>query len=187
MKITCGLDEVGRGALAGPLVLAGVILPEKINFENVIIRDSKKMSLFQRVKAKEFIEKVAIKFEIEIVDVEKINENGIGWGNKQGFLNLIKRIEAEKYIVDGNLKFENKKVESLVKADSQVPEVMCASIIAKCYRDNLMKNLHIDYPNYGWITNVGYGTKTHLEALKKFGVTSHHRTKFINSIFNKYV
>lgn len=186
-EIVCGLDEVGRGALAGPLILAGVILPENFTFEKIVIRDSKTMSFLQRQKAKEFIEKNALKIEIEVIDINKINDKGIGWGNKQGFLNLIDKIEAEKFVVDGNLKLDRKNVTSVVDADAKILSVMCASIIAKCYRDELMHNLHPDFPDYGWITNVGYGTKKHIEAIKKFGVTRHHRTEFVKTALKRFV
>lgn len=181
MNNLCGMDEVGRGALAGPLVLAGVILPDNFEVKDVVIRDSKKMSILQRNKAKEYIEKHAIKIEVEVIDVDIINKKGIGWANIYGFLKLIEKINADKYIVDGNLKFENPKIESVIGGDNKYICISSASIIAKCFRDNLMRNLHPSFPEYGFLTNVGYGTKIHLEALKKYGITKHHRLDFVCS------
>ena len=117
--------------------------------------------------------------EVEIISARQINNRGMGWANKQVFKNLIKRTLADKYIVDGNLKI--RKAVSMVKADTKVPEVMAASIVAKVTRDKLMKELHKKHPNYGWRTNMGYGTSYHIRAIKEFGLVHYHRRVFVTT------
>ena len=117
--------------------------------------------------------------EVEIISARQINNRGMGWANKQVFKNLIKRTLADKYIVDGNLKI--RKAVIMVKADTKVPEVMAASIVAKVTRDKLMKELHKKHPNYGWRTNMGYGTSYHIRAIKEFGVVHYHRRVFVTT------
>lgn len=120
-KIICGLDEVGRGALAGPVVLCAVIVPENSNLksklENYVFRDSKKMSAKQRVETYNKLVEL-VKFELNIIGVERINNFGIGEINKSGFVELINKNYADEYIVDGNLKFNDlENVKSIIKAD----------------------------------------------------------------------
>ncbi|HJZ05312.1 hypothetical protein A2634_00875 [Candidatus Amesbacteria bacterium RIFCSPHIGHO2_01_FULL_48_32] len=171
----CGLDEVGRGSLAGPLVAAAIILRASISN----LKDSKKLNLKQRNKLYKKILKNAEVVEVEIISARQINNRGMGWANKQVFKNLIKRIEADKYIIDGNLKI--KKTISIVKADTKIPEVMAASIVAKVTRDMLMKELHKKYPSYGWRTNVGYGTGYHVRAIREYGSVHYHRSVFVTT------
>ncbi len=175
--IICGLDECGRGPLAGPIVAAGVILQKPIKNLN----DSKKLSPKIRQKLYRKIIKNSI-FGIEIISVGQINSRGIGWANKKIFINLIKKIPADKYIVDGNLKIRN--AVSLVKADSKIPEVMAASIVAKVTRDKLMRQLHRELKMYGWHSNKGYGTKYHVAALRAHGPTKYHRKLFVRTALN---
>lgn len=175
----CGMDEVGRGALAGPIVGAAVILNYESGIMNLGLKDSKKLSERQRNKLyKEILEKAKV-VKIEMISVRQINNRGIGWANREVFRKLIKQIEADEYIVDGNLKI--KRATSVVKADNKYPEVMAASIVAKVTRDRLMKDLHAKHPNYGWITNVGYGTKVHINAIREHGIIDYHRSLFVST------
>jgi ribonuclease HII len=176
--IVCGLDECGRGPLAGPIVAAGVIFTRPIKN----LKDSKKLSPQKRQYLYGQILKHAV-VEIEIISVRQINSRGIGWANKEVFKRLIKKLQADKYIVDGNLKI--KKATSLIKADDKIPEVMAASIIAKVTRDQLMKQLHDEHPHYGWSSNMGYGTRQHVKALHEYGPCSHHRHLFVNTVLKK--
>ncbi len=173
--VICGLDECGRGPLAGPIVAAGVILIKPVKGLN----DSKKLTAEKRQKLfRKIIESST--YAIEMISVQQINTNGIGWANKQLFKRLTKKIIANKYIADGNLKLGN-KIQSVVKADSKFQEVMAASIVAKVTRDKLMRELHEDFPNYGWQSNMGYGTKFHIAALREHGPSKHHRKLFVKT------
>jgi len=184
----CGLDECGRGAFAGPLVAAGVVIdtiPQKIIESSPIkIRDSKKLNKIQRLQLFEFIKSSPIRYKIDTISVSQINKYGISWANKIIFSNLINQIEAQKYIVDGNINFTSHKksalIQSQVKADDLVLEVMLSSIIAKVTRDSIMSKLHISHPHYQWHQNAGYGTLFHRKALIKYGSSSHHRQLFIH-------
>lgn len=182
----CGLDEVGRGAFAGPLVAAAVVVRGKLSglFENspVPIRDSKTLSHFQRQRVVTYLKKKGVKSLVEIISANEINERGMGWANKEIFLRLIKKMKATKYIVDGRLKLfidEKTTIESRVKADTKVPQVILASIIAKLYRDKIMRKLHKTHPAYNWRENKGYGTKDHQLAIKNYGPSSEHRTLWL--------
>lgn len=181
----CGLDECGRGSLAGPLVAAAVSSP--INFSELIssfpyqIRDSKKLSPLQRQKIVQESKKLPISVSIEEISVEDINSYGIGWANIEIFVRLIRKKKANLYIVDGNLKLPESNalnIKSVVRADSQYFQVMLAGILAKEYRDNLLRKLHLEHPYYGWDKNAGYGTREHLNGLCKHGISPLHRQKF---------
>ena len=180
----CGLDEVGRGSLAGPLVACGVIVSQN-NIEKLIsnspykIRDSKIMPIAQRLAVSEYLTANVI-YHLEEISVEEINKIGIGPANTQIFERITLKLTADEYLVDGNLKFDSIKIKSLIDADAQIPEVMMASIIAKVYRDRLMEKLHYQYPHFDWLNNKGYGTKNHMDALKSFPPSPHHRLKFID-------
>ncbi len=195
MKVICGLDEAGRGALAGPLVLASVLLPEGFSFnsldKNVVVRDSKTLSLRQRPKAFEEINNYSLKTDIEIITSNEINEKGIQWANTEGFTRLILRNEADSYIVDGRLKLtrlgrKEKTTRSEIDADATIPSVSAAGIVAKVTHDEMMFKLHHKFLHYGWNTNVGYGTKEHINALKKFGKCIYHRNLFIKTALRNY-
>ena len=173
--IICGLDECGRGPLAGPIMAAAVVLSQPLKN----LKDSKQLSAKKRQYLYRRIIKTATAVKIESISVQQINNRGIGWANKEIFKRLIRKIEADKYIVDGNLKIP--KAVSIIKADTKIPEVMAASIVAKVTRDKLMRELAKDYPRFGWHSNMGYGTKYHLSALQEIGPTKHHRSAFVTT------
>lgn len=189
MKI-CGLDECGRGAFAGPLVAAGVIINHEIeSFPDLLpapLRDSKKMTEMQRNKIFAVRRKLPIKFAIEEISVEEINEKGMGWANKEIFIRLINRLKARVYMVDGNLKFANIKIQTLIRGDDKCYQVMLASILAKVYRDNLLTKLHKGYPEYQWDKNSGYGTRFHLRAIRDRGTTPLHRVKYVETYLKHF-
>ena len=184
MKI-CGLDECGRGAFAGPLVAAAVVIntaPELLTaLLPAPLRDSKKLSEIQRNKIVSALPALPVTYRIEEISVPEINEYGMGWANRQIFERLFTRLKATVYIVDGDLRFENPAVRTLIKGDDKCFPVILAGIIAKVHRDNLMSKLHQDFPAYGWDNNSGYGIPSHLNAIIKNGVTPLHRQKYIDT------
>ena len=183
MKIF-GLDEVGRGALAGPLVASAVALSQKSHISN--LKDSKKLNIKQRERLYELIINSGAEIKTEIISVRQINNRGIGWANKEIFIRLIKNTEADKYIVDGNIKLKvqgkTDRVKSVINADATRKCVMAASIIAKVTRDHLMTELHNEFMIYGWKENAGYGTKKHIEAIRKVGTVKHHRDVYVTTV-----
>jgi ribonuclease HII len=194
-NITCGIDEAGRGALAGPLFAAAVLLSpnelNKIKKTKLIIRDSKLLSPSQREKIYSFIKKQKIPYFTKKISVKRINNHGIQSANVTAIRNLIKQIDADNYIVDGNLKLGHfygkiRNIKCIPHADRDILCVTFAGIIAKVKRDMYMKNLHQDFPNYGWFRNSGYGTQLHIRAIIKFGISSHHRKIFVDTAIGHF-
>lgn len=191
--ICCGLDEAGRGPLAGPIIGCGVILyTSRSTLETLCgikIRDGKLLTPIQRNKIFRAITPSIATVVSKSISVGSINRNGIGWANKEIFRRLIKKIPADYYIIDGNLTIGSRdasiKIRSIVDADATIPEVILAGICAKVIRDRMMQRLSIRYPWYGWNTNAGYGTKTHIEAIKQNGITPFHRTLFVRTALSK--
>ncbi len=189
----CGLDEVGRGALAGPLVAAGVILPDDITARlgplARFLRDSKTVPRIHREELAAAIRAHALAVEVVLIPVAEINARGIGWANREAFYRLICAITADEYIVDGRVRppappQRAHLVRCMVKADARVPAVAAASLVAKVYRDALMADLHERYPAFAWARNAGYGTAVHLAALHAHGPCPEHRTLFVKTALN---
>lgn len=187
----CGLDEVGRGAFAGPLVATAVVVRGRLTglFENspVPIRDSKTLSHSQRQRVVTYLTKKGIRSCVEIISAKEINAQGLAWANKEIFLRLMAQIKASRYIVDGNIKFTlaEKQIKSRVKADRNTPQVILAGIIAKLHRDKIMRRLDKHFPNYFWKLNKGYGTKKHREAILAHGPCEHHRLQWLQTAFKQ--
>lgn len=182
-----GVDEVGRGPLAGPIVAAAVVLDLNA-LENIIleINDSKKISAHKREELAEIIKRNAVDYSIALCDHNEIDEKGIGVCNNLVFLNSVKSLKKAKPSVvlsDGylvrNLDIAN---EAVIKGDTKSASIACASIIAKVYRDNIMKEYDEKYPHYDFIDNVGYGTSKHVDAIKKYGPCKIHRLSFLRNI-----
>ena len=176
--ITAGVDEVGRGCLAGPVVSAAVILKENINLK--LLKDSKKISFKKRIEIAEHI-KLNSTYAIGLASVEEILNLNI----LQAALLSMKRaidklsIKPELVLIDGNFAPKGiKNFKTIINGDEKIKSISAASIIAKVFRDQLMIKLSEKFHNYAWERNFGYGTKAHMEGLKKFGVTSHHRKSF---------
>lgn len=188
--LCCGLDEVGRGALAGPLVAAGVILPDDITARlgplARFLRDSKTVPRHHREALAKAIRAHALAVEVVVISVGEINARGIGWANREAFYRLICAITADEYIVDGRVRPHAPPerahlVRCMVKADAKIPAVAAASLVAKVHRDEWMTNLHATYPAFAWAHNAGYGTAEHLAALHAQGSCPEHRTQFVKT------
>tara|TARA_B000000437_G_C11585247_1_gene281002 strand:- start:101 stop:670 length:570 start_codon:yes stop_codon:yes gene_type:complete len=176
--ITAGVDEVGRGCLAGPVVSAAVILKKGIDLK--LLKDSKKISFKKREEISEHIKKNSY-YAIGIASVEEILNLNI---LQASLLSMSRAIEKLKIkpgltLIDGNFAPAGlKNYQTIINGDEKIKVISAASIIAKVYRDKFMIKLSEKYSNYAWERNFGYGTKAHLEGLKNFGVTSHHRKGF---------
>ena len=176
--ITAGVDEVGRGCLAGPVVSAAVILKEGINLS--LLKDSKKLTFKRRDEISRHIKDNSY-FSIGIASVEEILELNI----LQASLLSMKRaivqltLKPSLILIDGNFAPEGlKNYKTIINGDEKIKVISAASIIAKNYRDRFMIKLSKKFSNYAWERNFGYGTKAHFKGLKKFGVTAHHRKGF---------
>lgn len=171
----CGIDEAGRGPIAGPLVVAGVILIDKIERLN----DSKKLTEKKREKLFEEIISNS-KYHIVFTDAKTIDEKGLSYCLKTSIIEIMEKLKnnSTEFLMDGNTTFGVENLSFKVKADETVLEVSAASILAKVSRDRYMKKIATNYPNYNFEKHKGYGTKTHIEAIKKFGRTNEHRFTF---------
>ena len=176
--ITAGIDEVGRGCLAGPVVSAAVILKEGINLE--LLKDSKKITFKKRLEISDHIKSNSF-FSIGIASVNEILKLNILGASLLSMKRAIENLEIKPNLtlIDGNFAPKGlKNYKTIVNGDEKIKVISAASIIAKVYRDRFMIKLSEKFSNYAWERNFGYGTKAHLEGLKKFGVTSHHRKGF---------
>lgn len=174
-----GLDEVGRGCLAGPVVAAGVILDPNSPIEG--IQDSKKLSFSESKRLSKEIKKKALYWTIQEGDLAMIERLNILWASLETMNNCATSTGAnpDYLLVDGNRYVPTLLAhQCIVKGDSKSASIGAASIIAKVYRDELMASLHQEFPEYGWDNNVGYPTNAHRQALKKYGYTPIHRTSF---------
>jgi ribonuclease HII len=178
--VEAGCDEAGRGCLAGPVFAAAVILPEGFYHEK--LNDSKQVSEDDRYELRIFIEKHAISYQVASVDHEEIDRiNILNASFKAMHLAVDKlKTKAKFLIIDGNRFTKYKRIphQCIIKGDSEYASIAAASILAKTYRDDFMRNLHTDFPQYKWITNKGYGTAEHRKAIVEFGITPYHRKSF---------
>jgi|TARA_B100001079_G_C16282883_1_gene457373 ribonuclease HII len=176
----CGTDEAGRGSLAGPVTAAAVILNK--NFKSKLITDSKKLSVNQRKKAKRLILENCIAYAIFSVRNKKIDEINILNASILAMQKSINKLnhKVDFIVVDGNRfkPINNIEFKTIIKGDQKYLNIAAASILAKTYRDNYMKKIHKEYPEYNWKKNKGYPTKEHKLAIKKYGITKYHRKSF---------
>ncbi len=179
-KHEAGVDEAGRGSLAGPVTAAAVILGK--NFKGKNLDDSKKLSQSKRLELKKFIEKNALAYSVAFVSSYQIDKNNILNSTFEAMHKSIEglNIEPDFILVDGNLfkQYRDLKYKCIIKGDQKYQNIAAASILAKTYRDEYMSNLHIKFPEYNWIKNKGYGTKFHIDMITKFGITKYHRKSF---------
>jgi len=178
--IEAGCDEAGRGCLAGPVVAAAVILPEKCLLPE--LDDSKKLSEKQRDKLRSIIEEKALAFAVGIVSPEKIDEINI---LNASFLAMHLAIEKLKLqpeflLIDGNRFNPYGKIPHacIIKGDGKYKSIAAASVLAKTYRDAIMEKLDLEFPHFNWQKNKGYPTIAHRKAIREFGSCAHHRQSF---------
>jgi len=177
----CGMDEVGRGAFAGPLVAGAVVLPR--SFRHPWLRDSKKLTAHQREVVAEEVHRRAVACAIVEISAAEINRRGLGWANLEVFRRLVAEIPADGYCCDGRLRIDAAHpVHCLVRGDDLVPAISAASIVAKVHRDALMCRLHLEAPEYDWASNKGYGAPAHRAAILAHGVHPEHRRVFIDNL-----
>ena len=174
-----GIDEVGRGCLAGPVFSAAVILNKKIDKKN--IKDSKKISFKKRILLADYIKKNSI-YAIGIATVKEIDKINILNASLLSMQRALNKLKLEPYVayIDGLFAPKGIKIKykTFIKGDEKITSIAAASIVAKVSRDLFMIKLAKKYPKYNWHKNFGYGTADHLDKLKKHGITKHHRKKF---------
>lgn len=173
-----GCDEAGRGAFAGPLVAAAVILPQDADLSE--ITDSKKISKKRHIALSKKIMDNALAIGVGIVDIDYIDRFGVGRANKKAIEDAVADLPIipSHLLIDGSTQqviTSDIPQTQLIKGDSISLSVASASIIAKTVHDIIMRQLHEKYPEYSWDTNTGYGTQAHIQAIYKFGITEHHR------------
>lgn len=179
-RLEAGCDEAGRGPLVGPVFAAAVILPE--DFHHPLLNDSKQMSEKNRELLRPIIEKEAIAWAVEEVSAEEIDKLNILWASITGMQRAVKRLNPRPdfLLIDGN-KFrpcDNIPYRTIVKGDATFASIAAASVLAKTYRDEYMRKLATEYPQYAWDRNMGYPTREHIEAIKEYGITPYHRMSF---------
>ena len=179
MKILAGVDEVGRGSLIGPVYAAAVILNKSINKK--LLKDSKSLTKAQREELDKYIRENSIWAigQASIKEIEKMNIlHASLLAMKRAILKLKKK--PSLVLIDGNKlpDLKNYNLECVIKGDQKIPSISAASIIAKVSRDKFITKLSKQFNSYGWDTNSGYGTKEHLRAINKFGITKFHRKTF---------
>ena len=179
-RIECGVDEAGRGCLAGPVFAAAVILPE--DFQNELLNDSKQLTEKQRYELRPIIEAQAIAYAVGIVFPDEIDRINI---LNASFLAMTRAVESlivkpEHLLIDGN-RFKSKLLipfTTIVKGDGKMMSIAAASILAKTYRDDYMNKIAEEYPAYDWLENKGYPTAKHRDAIAQHGITPYHRLTF---------
>ena len=176
----CGIDEAGRGPLAGPVVVAGVIMPRDSMIEGV--NDSKKVSEKKRELLYDKIIEEAISYSVAIIGQDVIDEINILNATKQGVTSVVKGLDVrpDLIIIDAlqHIDTDGIKYESIIKGDAKCYSIAAASIIAKVTRDRIMREWDNVYPQYGFVQHKGYGTAKHIAAIKEYGLCPIHRRSF---------
>ena len=182
-QLIAGIDEAGRGPLAGPIVVASVIMP----LDNIIdgINDSKKVAEKKRELLYQKIIDTALAYDIEVIDEKTIDEINILNATKMGMQNCIKnlKIKPDLVLIDAVEIKSDVETLSIIKGDAKSYSIAAASILAKVYRDNLMREYDKEFPMYGFAKHKGYGTKMHIDAIKQYGICKIHRRSFVKNFY----
>ena len=178
-----GCDEAGRGPLAGPVYAAAVILPP--DFYHPLLNDSKQMTEKAREELRPIIEANAIAWAVEAVSAEEIDQLNILWASVTGMQRAVQKLSVKPdfLLIDGNKfrpfqGFGFKDFKTVVHGDATFASIAAASVLAKTYRDDFMRKIAMEYPQYGWDRNMGYPTAEHIEAIRRHGYTPWHRKSF---------
>ena len=178
--VEAGCDEAGRGPLAGPVFAAAVVLPP--DFEDPRLNDSKQMTEADRDALRAIIERDAVAWAVERVDPEEIDRLNILWASVTGMQRAVQRlaVKPEWLLIDGNKwrPLKGYQAVTVVHGDATYASIAAASVLAKTWRDEYMRRLAADFPQYGWDRNFGYPTPEHIEAIRRYGLTPHHRKSF---------
>ena len=182
-RLEAGCDEAGRGPLAGPVYAAAVILPP--DFYHPLLNDSKQMSEKAREELRPIIEREAVAWAVEAVSAQEIDQLNILWASVTGMQRAVLRLEPapEFLLIDGNKfrpfgPYSMQHYRTVVHGDATFASIAAASVLAKTYRDDFMRQLAQEYPQYGWERNMGYPTPEHIEAIRRYGYTPWHRMSF---------
>ena len=179
-RIEAGCDEAGRGCLAGPVFAAAVILPQ--DFSNDLLNDSKQLTEKQRYLLRPIIEKEALAWAVGVVSAEEIDKINILAASFLAMHRAVDdlKIRPEHLLIDGNRfkPYRNVPFTTIVKGDGKIASIAAASILAKTYRDDFMNKIAVEYPQYDWLSNKGYPTVKHRNAIKEYGITPYHRKSF---------
>ena len=185
-KNICGIDEAGRGPLAGPVVVAGVIMPEDSMIE--FVNDSKKVTEKRREKLYDIIKEEAISYSIAVIDQDVIDDINILNATKKGVTEVVEGfdVKPDLILVDALEHIDTRGIpyEPLVKGDARCYNIAAASILAKVTRDRIMRQWDEIYPEYGFLSNKGYGTAKHITAIKEYGLCPIHRVTFTKNFTN---
>jgi ribonuclease HII len=179
-KVEAGCDEAGRGCLAGSVYAAAVILPD--DYQNDLLNDSKQLTEKKRYQLREIIQRDAVAWAVGIVtpeEIDKINILNASILAMHRALDQLK-VRPEAIIIDGNRfkKYQDLPHTTIVKGDGKYLSIAAASILAKTYRDDYMNELAEEYPQYDWLSNKGYPTKKHRDAIRQYGITPYHRKSY---------
>lgn len=178
--IEAGCDEAGRGPLAGPVYAAAVILPK--DFYHPLLNDSKRMTEKAREMLRPIIEKEAVSWAVEAIDAAEIDEINILNASIVGMQRAVRKLNVRPdfLLIDGNRfkPFDGYAYKTIVHGDATFSSIAAASVLAKTYRDDFMRKLAVEFPEYGWDRNMGYPTKEHIDAIRKYGYTPWHRMSF---------
>lgn len=188
MKGIVGIDEAGRGPLAGPLAVGGVYAPEELDLLTLFpgLNDSKKLTERKREALFALLESSTVRFHVEMIPAQELDERGLTLAIADAVARTIEILMPQadgKVWLDGSLKAPSMYAqETVIGGDGIVPAIMLASVAAKVLRDRHMETLEVQYPGYGFQKHKGYGTKTHYEAIRALGLTPEHRRRFLRNL-----